>query len=139
MEDWWLVRDAQGQVGWLLSGRADVDVPDTVAQYAEGQRIVASFVLSEVTVPDADSPGNVKKVPQFAVLMTEPKDGLPYDFNQLREMSTKSIVQSGTGKASRPSSRYITPASRLFEEGTEPSGRTRRTDLPGLSGSRGGR
>jgi hypothetical protein len=25
-----------------------------------------------------------QKVPQYAVLMTEPKDGLPFDFNQLR-------------------------------------------------------
>ena len=40
--------------------------------------------MSEVTVPDADSPGNEKKIPQYAVLMTEPHDGLPFDFNQLR-------------------------------------------------------
>lgn len=84
LEDWWLVRDQQKHVGWLLGRMLDVDVPLEIAQYAEGQRIVASFVLSEVTVPDADSPGNQKKIPQFAVLMTEPKDGLPFDFNQLR-------------------------------------------------------
>lgn len=84
LEDWWLVRDPQKHVGWLLGRMLDVDIPLEVAQYAEGQRIVASFVLSEVTVPDADSPGNEKKIPQFAVLMTEPHDGLPFDFNQLR-------------------------------------------------------
>ena len=84
LEDWWLVRDAQKHVGWLLGRMLDVDVPLDVAVYAEGQRIVASFVISEVTVPDADSPGNEKKVPQYVMLMTEPHDGLPFDFNQLR-------------------------------------------------------
>jgi hypothetical protein len=48
-----------------------------VAQYAEGQRIIASFVLNEVA--DGD-----KQVPQYLVLMTEPKDGLPFDYNQAR-------------------------------------------------------
>lgn len=84
LEDWWLVRDQQKHVGWLLGRMLDVDIPLEIAEYAEGQRIVASFVLSYVTVPDADSPGNEKKVPQYAVLMTEPHDGLPFDFNQLR-------------------------------------------------------
>jgi hypothetical protein len=34
-------------------------------------------VLSEV--PDGD-----KKVPQYLTVLTEPKDGLPFDFNQIR-------------------------------------------------------
>jgi uncharacterized protein YgiM (DUF1202 family) len=77
MEDWWLIRDPQAHVGWLLGRMMDVDVPLDVAQYAEGQRIVATFVLNEVQ--DAD-----KKVPQYLMLVTEPKDGMPFDFNQLR-------------------------------------------------------
>jgi SH3-like domain-containing protein len=77
LEDWWLVRDQQGQVGWLLGRMVDLDVPLEIAQYAEGQRIVAFFVLDEVA--DAD-----KKVPQYLVVLTEPKDGLPYDYDQVR-------------------------------------------------------
>ncbi len=77
MEDWWLVRDLQNHVGWVLGRMIDLDVPLEVAQYAEGQRLVAYFMLNEVS--DAD-----KRVAQYLVLMTEPKDGLPFDYNQAR-------------------------------------------------------
>jgi uncharacterized protein YgiM (DUF1202 family) len=77
MEDWWLVRDAQNHVGWVLGRMVDVDIPLDVATYAEGERIVASFVLDEVA--DGD-----KKIPQYLVLLTEPKDGMPYDYDQVR-------------------------------------------------------
>lgn len=77
MEDWWLARDVLGRTGWVLGRMVDVDIPLEVAQYAEGQRIIASFVLNEVA--DGD-----KKVPQYLVLMSEPKDGQPFDYNQAR-------------------------------------------------------
>ena len=77
MEDWWLARDQQGHVGWVLGRMIDLDVPLDVAQYAEGQRIVACFVLNEVN--DGD-----KKVPQYLMLLTEAKDGQSFDFNQAR-------------------------------------------------------
>lgn len=77
MEDWWLARDAEGHTGWVLARMMDLDVPLDVAQYAEGQRIDAFFVLDEV--PDGD-----KKIPQYLILLNEPKDGMPFDYNQVR-------------------------------------------------------
>lgn len=77
MEDWWLIRDPQQHVGWVLARLVDIDTPLEIAQYAEGQRIVAFFVLNEVA--DGD-----KKVPQYLVLLTEPHDGMDFDFNQAR-------------------------------------------------------
>ena len=77
VEDWWLVRDSHNRVGWVLARMIDLDVPLDVAQYAEGQRIVAFFVLNQVQ--DGD-----KKVAQYLTVLTEPKDGLPFDFNQIR-------------------------------------------------------
>lgn len=47
-EDWWLVRDAQNRVGWVLARMVDLDVPLEISQYAEGQRFVAFFVLNQV-------------------------------------------------------------------------------------------
>ncbi len=76
MEDWWLVRDGQGHAGWLLARMVDLDVPLEIAQYAEGQRFVAFFVLNEVQDED-------KKVPQYLALLTEPRDGQPFDFNKV--------------------------------------------------------
>jgi SH3-like domain-containing protein len=77
MEDWWLVRDAQNHVGWVLGRLIDLDVPLEVAQYAEGQRIIACFVLNEVK--DGD-----KRVPQYLMLLSEARDGMPSDYNQAR-------------------------------------------------------
>jgi hypothetical protein len=77
LEDWWLVRDGQGHVGWLLARLVDEDVPLDIAQYAEGQRIVAYFVLNQV-----EDEG--KPVAQYLVALTEPRDGLPFDYNQIR-------------------------------------------------------
>ncbi len=77
LEDWWLVRDSNQRVGWVLARMIDLDLPLDVAQYAEGQRIVAFFVLNQVQ--DGD-----KKIAQYLTILTEPKDGLPFDFNQIR-------------------------------------------------------
>jgi hypothetical protein len=82
LEDWWLVRDAEGRVGWVLARMVDLDVPLEVAQYAEGQRFVAFFALDQVQDPGKDGPD--KNVSQYLCALTEPHDGLPYDYDQIR-------------------------------------------------------
>jgi SH3-like domain-containing protein len=77
LEDWMLVRDDQAHVGWILSRMVDVDAPLDIAQYAEGQRFVAFFVLNEAQ--DGD-----KKVPEYLCLLTSPHDGQAFDYDQLR-------------------------------------------------------
>jgi len=83
MEDWWLVRDSEGQVGWILGNRVDVDVPLNVAQYAEGQKIVGAYVIAKVHDDEAtDVPDH--NVPEYVTALAPPKSGLPYDFDQIR-------------------------------------------------------
>jgi hypothetical protein len=76
-EDWWLVRDSQQRAGWVLGRSLFVDVPDEIGTYAEGQRMIAAFPLDEM-----DDDG--KKVSDYLVAYSEPKDGLPYDYDQVR-------------------------------------------------------
>jgi hypothetical protein len=82
MEDWWLARDNQGHVGWLLSSRLYVDVPDEVAQYGEGQRFIGSWVLTKVNDPASSVPDH--QVPVYLTMMAPNKSGMPYDFDQVR-------------------------------------------------------
>jgi hypothetical protein len=131
LEDWWLVRDqAGGHVGWLLARRLDVDVPDQVAQYSEGKKLVGAYLLNTVYDPggpaeddDAKVARKAKKagqtaaqaaahsrhagpalkaaggdqapnpptptaegrnVPQYVTVTNEYKDGLPFDWSQVR-------------------------------------------------------
>jgi uncharacterized protein YgiM (DUF1202 family) len=80
-EDWWLVRNLDGHVGWVVGRNLDVEVPMEVAEYAEGRKIVAWFKLNEVrSTKEKDS----KLVPQYLMALSEPKGGLPYDFDQIR-------------------------------------------------------
>ena len=82
MEDWWLIRDAEGRTGWLLSRMMDVDAPDALTRYAEGQRIVGAYVLARVVDPEIE--GDNKDAPEYVTVLSPFKNGLPYDFNQVR-------------------------------------------------------
>jgi SH3-like domain-containing protein len=82
MEDWWMVRDSKGDTGWLFSRMLDVDVPDAITRYSEGQRIVGAYVLT--TVNDPEAPQDDKNVPIYVTVLSPFKAGLPYDFDQVR-------------------------------------------------------
>ena len=82
MEDWWLVKDAAGHAGWIYARMIDVDAPESLTRYAEGQRIVASYILSRVH--DDGAPGGPADVPVYVALFSPFKAGLTYDFDQVR-------------------------------------------------------
>lgn len=82
MEDWWLVRDASNHTGWMLSRMLDTDAPDSIARYAENQRIVGTYVLTTTTDPELE--GASKEVPIYVAVFSPFQAGLPYDFNQIR-------------------------------------------------------
>jgi hypothetical protein len=124
MEEWWLVRDQTGRVGWVLGRGFDIDVPDEVAQYSEGRRIVGAYLLNTVmdngeppskhigpeeqkrdeeraarlrlhpklaaaaAAAKAAVPAPPAPVPhavgQYVTVTSEFKDGLPYDWDQVR-------------------------------------------------------
>ena len=60
----------------------DVDVPDDVAQYAEGQRIVGAYVIAKVHDEEASTPNH--EVSEYVTALSPPKAGLPFDFDQIR-------------------------------------------------------
>lgn len=82
MEDWWLVRGPQGQTGWVLSRMMDIDIPQEIAGLAENQRYVAAYKLR--TVDDPESKFLDGKAPEYVAVTNAWKDGLPYDFDQVR-------------------------------------------------------
>jgi hypothetical protein len=75
-DDWSLVRTADGESGWSLTRRLNMAIPDEVAQYAEGRRIVSYFSLG--TVADGDQKKNIW-------LWTTVGEGShPFDFDNFR-------------------------------------------------------
>ena len=56
-DNWSLVRAPGGQTGWVLTRRLVMAIPDEVAQYAEGRRIVSYFPLA--TIQDGDQKKHV--------------------------------------------------------------------------------
>jgi hypothetical protein len=75
-DDWSLVRNAQGQSGWVITRRLYMAIPDDVAQYAEGHRITSYFSLGEVR--DGD------QVKHHWLWTTVAGGDRPYDFDSFR-------------------------------------------------------
>ena len=48
VDGWSLIRTPPGQAGWVLTRLVSMAIPDEVAQYAEGKRIVSYFPLGEI-------------------------------------------------------------------------------------------
>jgi len=78
-EDWSLVRNAQGESGWVLSRGLYMAIPDDVAQYAEGHRITSYFALSDVQ--DA---GVAKHNWLWTTISGGSSGDHPYDFDSFR-------------------------------------------------------
>ena len=73
---WSLIRTSDTQAGWTLTRRLLMAIPDEVAQYAEGKRIVSYFSLGKAA--DREQPHEVW-------LWTTIHDGIQsYDFDSFR-------------------------------------------------------
>jgi len=82
MEDWWLGRDSRGRTGWMLGSRIYVNVPDDIAQYAEGQQIVGAYMLKKVFDPESSFPDHM--APEYLTLEAPLKSGQAFDYNEVR-------------------------------------------------------
>jgi len=82
MEDYWLIRDIHGRVGWVRAHAMDVDVPEEIAGLAEGQRYIGAYRLRTVNDPESKFPNG--QAPEYVTVFSPYKDGLPYDFDQVR-------------------------------------------------------
>ncbi len=75
-EDWSLIRASGGTAGWVLTRRLVMGIPDDVAQYAEGRRIVSYFPLGET------QDGDLKKTTWLWTTVGSAADS--YDFDSFR-------------------------------------------------------
>jgi hypothetical protein len=82
MEDWWLARDARGRTGWMLGNLIYVNVPDDIAQYAEGAQIVGAYVIKKVFDPESDFKDHL--APEYLTLEAPLESGQPFDYNEVR-------------------------------------------------------
>jgi hypothetical protein len=75
-DDWSLVRTHTGQSGWARTRRLIMAIPDEVAQYAEGRRIVSYFPLGTT-----DDGGEKKTTWLWTTIGSSPQ---AYDFDSFR-------------------------------------------------------
>jgi len=82
-DDWTLVRLRDGAVGWALSSRLVMAIPDDVAQYSEGHRIMGYWVVGE-----ADD-GGVKKNHYLWATMSQKDKNFHFDGFRVFMYSTR--------------------------------------------------
>ncbi len=75
-EDWLLVRDGAGRTGWLLEPSVAMNPPLEVAQYREGLRIRAWFLLRPEMSDGREQP--------WVLWATTRRASVPYDFDEIR-------------------------------------------------------
>ena len=75
-DGWSLIRTPSGQSGWALTRLVSMAIPDDVAQYAEGKRIVSYFPLGDV------QDGDLKKKVWLWTTTADSKQ--PWDFDSFR-------------------------------------------------------
>jgi hypothetical protein len=76
VDGWSLIRTPSGQAGWVLTRLISMAIPDDVAQYAEGRRIVSYFPLGSIQDED------VKK--NIWLWTTTADSKQPWDFDSFR-------------------------------------------------------
>jgi SH3-like domain-containing protein len=76
LDGWSLIRAPGGQSGWVLTRLVSMAIPDEVAQYAEGKRIVSYFPLGEL------EDGDQKK--KIWLWTTTSDSRQPWDFDSFR-------------------------------------------------------
>ncbi|MFN8687161.1 MAG: SH3 domain-containing protein [Acidobacteriota bacterium] len=76
MDDLSLIRTKDGRVGWVLTNAIFLEVPDDVAQYAEGQRITSYFPMGEV-----NDRGEIRK---HYLWTTQSQKYAPFEFDGIR-------------------------------------------------------
>ena len=76
VDHWNLIRTASGHSGWVLTRRVSMAIPDEVAQYAEGRRIVSYFPLGYV------QDGELKRSNWLWTTIADSTQ--PYDFDSFR-------------------------------------------------------
>jgi hypothetical protein len=121
LQDWYLVRDSQGRAGWVWAHMLDVDIPNEISGLAEGQRYVGAYVLR--TVDDSESSFPNGKAPEYLALMNSWKEGLPWDFDQVRVFTWNTRRHRyETAFRQRNLQGYLpaTVGSKVFDKQTEP-------------------
>lgn len=82
MEDYWLVRDAEGRTGWVRGSALVPDVPNSVLVLAPSERMIGAYLFRKVMDPKSDAPDHM--VPEYVAVFAPYEAGLPFDFDEIR-------------------------------------------------------